>query len=164
MSAVTVLVTKPNEWARDLILGGQDGLVSTLGICLGLSASHAPWHSIIVAGVAALCAESVSMGDVKFSSDDAAGDAVTIAVMIQAAITVALTCAIGSAIPLLPYIFHLPYSPLFSAGIAAVALFLAGVYVSYLDNRRPWLRGGVKLMLLGMAAAVVGLLAGRLLR
>jgi VIT1/CCC1 family predicted Fe2+/Mn2+ transporter len=49
-------------WLRDLILGGQDGLVNVLGISLGLSAVSDDVRVLIAAGLAATFAESASMG------------------------------------------------------------------------------------------------------
>lgn len=52
----------------DFILGSQDGLVNVLGIILGLTAATADVRIIFVASLAALGAESVSMGAVAYTS------------------------------------------------------------------------------------------------
>ncbi len=52
----------------DFILGSQDGLVNVLGILLGLSAATSDTRLIIIAALAALGAESVSMGAVAYTS------------------------------------------------------------------------------------------------
>ncbi len=52
----------------DFILGSQDGLVNVLGIILGMSAATQNLHLIFVATLAALGAESVSMGAVAYTS------------------------------------------------------------------------------------------------
>ncbi len=52
----------------DFILGSQDGLVNVLGILLGLSAASVNVHIILIAGLAALGAESISMGAVAYTS------------------------------------------------------------------------------------------------
>jgi vacuolar iron transporter family protein len=52
----------------DFILGSQDGLVNVLGILLGLSAATNDIRLIIIAALAALGAESVSMGAVAYTS------------------------------------------------------------------------------------------------
>jgi predicted membrane protein (TIGR00267 family) len=59
---------------RDFILGGQDGLVNVLGIVLGVATATADQRFIIVAGLSALFAESISMGAVAFTSSKAARD------------------------------------------------------------------------------------------
>lgn len=56
----------------DFILGSQDGLVNVLGILLGLVAASfvtpVPRTLVIVAGLSALAAESLSMGAVAYTS------------------------------------------------------------------------------------------------
>jgi VIT1/CCC1 family predicted Fe2+/Mn2+ transporter len=52
----------------DFILGSQDGLVNVLGIILGMSAATQNTRLIFVATLAALGAESVSMGAVAYTS------------------------------------------------------------------------------------------------
>jgi VIT family len=47
---------------RDVILGGQDGLVNILGIILGVIAGGGSETVLIVAGFAAAITESISMG------------------------------------------------------------------------------------------------------
>jgi len=52
----------------DFILGSQDGLVNVLGILLGLSAATSDLRLILIAVLAALGAESISMGAVAYTS------------------------------------------------------------------------------------------------
>ncbi len=53
---------------RDLILGGQDGLVNVLGIVFGVSSAGGSVQVILAAGLAATFAEAVSMGAVAYTS------------------------------------------------------------------------------------------------
>lgn len=53
---------------RDVILGGQDGLVNALGIILGIAAVTADVHILIATVLAATFAESLSMGAVAYTS------------------------------------------------------------------------------------------------
>ncbi len=52
----------------DFILGCQDGIVNVLGIILGVSAATTDIRIIFVAALAALGAESISMGAVAYTS------------------------------------------------------------------------------------------------
>lgn len=52
----------------DVILGGQDGLVNVLGVILGVAAATSDTYIVMVAGLAATFAESVSMGAVAYTS------------------------------------------------------------------------------------------------
>lgn len=58
----------------DIILGGQDGLVNVLGVILGVAAATSDSQIVLVAGLAATFAESVSMGAVAFTSTIADAD------------------------------------------------------------------------------------------
>ncbi|MFH1229439.1 MAG: VIT1/CCC1 transporter family protein [Candidatus Aenigmatarchaeota archaeon] len=53
---------------RDFILGCQDGLVNVLGIVLGIVAATQSTKLIIISGLAATFAESISMAAVAFTS------------------------------------------------------------------------------------------------
>ena len=52
----------------NVILGGQDGLVNTLGVILGVAAATSDSRIVIAAGMAATFAESISMGAVAYTS------------------------------------------------------------------------------------------------
>lgn len=58
----------------DVILGGQDGLVNVLGVILGIAAATSDTYLVLVAGLAATFAESVSMGAVAYTSTLADAD------------------------------------------------------------------------------------------
>jgi len=65
---------KGSSWLRDVILGGQDGLVNVLGIVLGVSAATSNLQLLIAAALAATFAESISMGAVAYTSTMAERD------------------------------------------------------------------------------------------
>ncbi len=58
---------------RDVILGGQDGLVNVLGLVLGMAAATGDARVIITAGLAAMMAESIAMAGVAFTATGAEG-------------------------------------------------------------------------------------------
>jgi VIT1/CCC1 family predicted Fe2+/Mn2+ transporter len=58
----------------DIILGGQDGLVNVLGVILGVAAATHDPYIVLVAGLSATFAESVSMGAVAYTSTLADAD------------------------------------------------------------------------------------------
>ncbi len=59
---------------RDMILGGQDGLVNVLGIILGVAVATTDVRIVIIAGIVAAFAESVSMAAVAYTSTKAEKD------------------------------------------------------------------------------------------
>jgi len=58
----------PSASLADIILGGQDGLVNTLGVILGVAAASSDPRIVIAGGFAATFAESISMGAVAYTS------------------------------------------------------------------------------------------------
>lgn len=59
---------------RDVILGGQDGLVNVLGLVLGVASATSSTNIVLVAGLAGSFAESISMGAVAYTSSKAANE------------------------------------------------------------------------------------------
>jgi predicted membrane protein (TIGR00267 family) len=59
---------RQTNWLRDVILGGQDGLVNILGIILGVIAGGGSRVVLLAAGFAAAITESISMGAVGWTS------------------------------------------------------------------------------------------------
>ncbi len=53
---------------RDIILGGQDGLVNVLGLVLGVAAATQQFRVIMAAGLAATISESIAMAGVAYTS------------------------------------------------------------------------------------------------
>jgi len=56
---------------HDIILGGQDGLVNVLGVILAMAAATNEVRIVIIAGIAANLAESLSMAAVAYTSTKA---------------------------------------------------------------------------------------------
>ena len=59
---------------RDVILGGQDGLVNVLGVILAVATAVSDVRVVLIAGLAATFAESISMAAVAYTSTKAARD------------------------------------------------------------------------------------------
>ncbi len=59
---------RQTNWLRDVILGGQDGLVNILGIVLGVIAGGGSKTVLLATGFAAAITESISMGAVGWTS------------------------------------------------------------------------------------------------
>ncbi len=58
----------------EIILGGQDGLVNVLGVILGVAAATSSNQIVIIAGLSAAFAESISMAAVAYTSKLAEAD------------------------------------------------------------------------------------------
>jgi len=76
MEAKRIKASEPHliegKLLEDVILGGQDGLVNVLGIILGVAIATGSSKLVIISGLAASFAESISMMAVAFTSKRAA--------------------------------------------------------------------------------------------
>ncbi len=59
---------------REYILGGQDGIVNVLGLTLGVASATSSTSIVLISGIVATVAESVSMAAVAYTSSKAAKD------------------------------------------------------------------------------------------
>lgn len=55
-------------WLRAAVLGANDGIVSTSSLVIGVAASHADLHAILISGVAGLIAGAMSMAAGEYVS------------------------------------------------------------------------------------------------
>jgi len=60
--------TERMGWLRAMVLGANDGIVSTASLVLGVAAAHATHSSILLAGIAGLVAGSMSMAAGEYVS------------------------------------------------------------------------------------------------
>jgi predicted membrane protein (TIGR00267 family) len=214
------------NWLRDVILGGQDGLVNILGIILGVIAGGGSNTVLLAAGFAAAITESISMGAVGYTSSvsqrdyyqaERAREAVEIDTMPDAerqevraiyaakgftgqllddvvdtitanraawlttmmdeelhlqpvqtsdvtrsSFLIFVATLIGHLIPLVPFVWMPRTSALVVAIVlSALVLFGVGVYsaVTLVGN---WWRSGTRMVAIGLGAAGIGFVIGRL--
>jgi VIT1/CCC1 family predicted Fe2+/Mn2+ transporter len=62
-------------WLRAAVLGGDDGIVSTASLMIGVAASQAPGAAVLLAGVAGLTAGAMSMAAGEYVSVSSQRDA-----------------------------------------------------------------------------------------
>ena len=217
---------RQTNWLRDVILGGQDGLVNILGIILGVIAGGGSKTVLLAAGFAAAITESISMGAVGYTSAmserdyyqaelaretaeieatpeaerqeirdiyaakgfagellDRVVDTITanrgawLATMMdeelhlqrvetpdifRSAVVITIATLIGHLIPLLPFVWLSRTAALITAIVlSALVLFGVGVYSS-VTMTGDWRKNGLKMVVIGLGAAAVGFLIGRL--
>src|SRR3989344_7742443 len=170
---------------REFILGGQDGLVNVLGLVLGVASATNETRIVIIAGIVATVAESVSMGAVAYTSSKAGKDYYTSLIKddkdrkllqkhkfllrefdnpLKSSWIVGSATLIGSLIPLIPFfIFNVKTSIIVSLALAAITLFAVGALKARLSIGN-WKRSGIELMIIGIIAALLGYGAGLLLK
>jgi predicted membrane protein (TIGR00267 family) len=214
------------NWLRDVILGGQDGLVNILGIILGVIAGGGSKAVLLSAGFAAAITESISMGAVGYTSAvadrdyyeaeraresaeidtvpdeerreireiyaskgfsgellDRVVDTITAnrdswlatmmdeelhlqpvqtADILRSSVVITVATLIGHLIPLLPFAWLSRSAALIMAIIlSALVLFGVGVYSS-ITLVGDWRKNGLKMVAIGLGAAAIGFLVGRL--
>jgi VIT1/CCC1 family predicted Fe2+/Mn2+ transporter len=149
---------------RDIILGGQDGLVNVLGISLGLFAAHSPTHLIIVAGLVAGVSEAISMGAVAYTSSESDKDRIQRVGHSQiffGSVVVGISAFVGAIIPIIPFL--LPSDIITPIGTAIVLSGLVLFYMGMMKARAVggrWWRSGLQILLIGLVSAFAGFLIG----
>lgn len=143
---------------RDIVLGGQDGLVNVLGVTLGIAAASGDTRIVLAGGLAATFAESFSMAAVAYTSS------VTGFHALRGALIVGVSAIFGSIIPLIPFAFFPVSIGIWTAAsLSVLFLFLLGVYKAKILKFGFW-RGGLEITIIGMAAALIGYLVGLLFK
>lgn len=211
---------------KDVILGGQDGLVNALGIILGISAAGGDINILVATVLAATFAESLSMGAVAYTSalsqkdyynSERAREArevekvpeiekeelkriyqkkgfegraleeivqtiskdkkIWVDIMmteelklepvdsrdvLKSSVVVTIATTVGHLIPLLPFFFLGHQDSLIVAVIiSALTLFAVGAYQA-LTLTGSWVKSGLRMVLIGLAAAFIGYFIARL--
>ena len=177
---------RQTNWLRDVILGGQDGLVNILGIILGVIAGGGSETVLLAAGFAAAFTESISMGAVGWTSALSVRDyyvaeraresaeidqtldeelhlqPVEAPDIFRSAIVITIATLIGHLIPLLPFVWASRGTALIIALVlSALVLFGVGAYQA-VTLVGDWRKKGLQMLVIGLGAAGIGFLIGQL--
>lgn len=154
---------------REIIFGLEDALVSTLGAVTGIAIGTGSQYVVILSGLVLIAAESMSMGAGSYLSSKNAAAAEEIIhkkkdehdAPVRAGVVMFVFYFVGGFIPLLPYLFMDTLQAILPSVImTAITLFLLGVWTSKYTKRSAW-KSGMEMMLISLAAALVGYLIGR---
>jgi VIT1/CCC1 family predicted Fe2+/Mn2+ transporter len=148
---------------RNFIFGGEDSLVSTVGLLAGLSAAGLYTKDIVLAGFVLIFVEAFSMAVGSFLSeksvDESQGGQKKNSPFFDGIIMFFsyLLCGI---IPLLPYIL-MPKSAAFATSIVSTlcALFILGI-VSGKILKTSGMKNALRMLIIGGAAAALGIGVG----
>jgi len=159
---------------RDVILGGQDGIVNVLGIVLAVATATHSKYIILISGLAATFAESISMAAVGYTSAKAGKEFYVkkgfkhsmfeeFAHPVRDSVIIGVAAIVGSLIPVVPF-FFLPIGSAWWAALvfATAALFGIGFFKAKQMGINPW-KSGTELAVVGMTAAIAGYVIGALL-
>jgi VIT1/CCC1 family predicted Fe2+/Mn2+ transporter len=156
------------DYIRSAFFGLQDGLVSTTGVVVGISAGVQDRSIVILASLVAVTVEASSMAAGQYSSEKAVHQMDktgkhTDSLIIGALIMFFAYLGAGM-IPIVPVILiGPPVSSILGVIFALIGLFTIG-YVRGMISREKPLRDAVELLIIGGTATGIGLLVGYLLK
>ena len=157
-----------SAFVRSVILGGQDGLVNVLGIVLAVAKATQSKRVILISGLAATFAESISMAAVAYTSAKAGNEYYRSRNTrnhefdhpLRDALVVGFSAIIGSLIPLVAFVFWNVFTAsLATLVISTIVLFGAGMLKGKYTGV-PVVRSGIELAVIGMVAAIAGYAIG----
>lgn len=156
-------------YVRSFVFGGEDSLVSTVGLLSGVAAAGITKADIVLTGTILIFVEALSMAVGSFLSENSAEEYLKKSELpLRSAITTG-AIMFGSYfllgfIPLLPYLLW-PVSAAFSASIIAslLALTLLG-WISGREFKVSAWRSGMKMLILGGLAIGIGIIVGQFIR
>jgi len=221
---MATLATTLRETMKDFIFGSEDGLISNLGLVLGVAASGAANETVLLAGLASMFVGAVSMaaGDylstksqrevieeeileeekrlskpgaeskavkelyraAKFTDREIknfvsrlnTNKALSLKILaeerlgiipekyenpVKGATTLFLAYVFGALFPILPFMFeNTRMASMFSLLASAAVLFAVGAAKTRI-TKRDWLKSGLEMLCVALAAATVGFLIGR---
>ena len=153
-------------YVRNIIFGVADSLVSTVGLLSGIAVSGTSHSTIVLTGIVYAFVESLSMAVGSFLSEETAEEFAskaenTSSTPVLASIVMFLSFLISSFIPIFPYLVFGTSSALgFSIGFSLITLFVVGLVMAHISRVRL-ARHAVKMVILGGAAILVGVVVGK---
>lgn len=156
------------DYIRSAFFGLQDGLVSTTGVVVGISAGVQDRSIVILASLVAVTVEASSMAAGQYSSEKAVHQMDktgrhTDNLIIGALIMFFAYLAAGM-IPIIPVILiGPPVSSILGVIFALIGLFTVGYVRGMITREKPF-RDAIELSIIGGTATGIGLLVGYLLK
>ena len=163
-------MTKKTElYLRNIVFGVADSLVSTVGLLAGIDVAGTPRAAILLTGIVYAFVEAFSMAVGSFLSEQSAEEYEAKGETSEtgpytAGFVMFITFVLASFIPIAPYLLWSVSTALWcSIGLSLIALLIVGM-ISAKVVKVNVLQHGVKMMLLGGAAIVIGILVGKFVR
>lgn len=156
------------EYLKSIVFGLEDSLVSTTGLIAGMSVGADNKEAVLLAGLVAISIEALSMGAGEFLSDEAMHEIDKLKRHADSPVISGLLMFVSylsaGLIPLTPVIlFDYPQSIYLSIAAALSALFLIG-YIKGKIVHTSSLASGMKILVVGGAATLVGVAVGMIFR
>lgn len=156
------------DYLRSGLFGLQDGLVSTTGVVVGISAGISDKAIIVLAALVAVSVEASSMAAGQYSSEKAVHQLDktgkhTDSLLLGAAIMF-FSYFLAGMIPIIPtLVFDQPEAQTISIVAAFIGLFVVGYIKGYIVEHHA-LRSAIELFVIGGVATAIGLIVGVILK
>lgn len=152
------------DYLRSGFFGIQDGLVSTTGVVVGISAGIENKAIIILAAFVAVTVEASSMAAGQYSSEKAVHQMDKTGKhtdsLILGALIMFFGYLLGGMVPIIPtIIFNQPQARIFAILAAFIGLFALGYAKGHIVKVKP-LRSAIELFIIGALATAIGLIVG----
>lgn len=162
------MVLRNPEYARSVIFGIEDSLVSTTGLVAGLSVGSADRRIVILGGAVAIAIEALSMGAGEYLAEDAVhevdGRKIHKDKPQVSGLLMFASYILAGLVPLSPVVFlGYPGSVYISVLVALLGLFFLGFIKGKVLSTNP-LRGGFKILVVGGLATFIGVAVGMLFK
>lgn len=156
------------EYFKSFVFGVEDSLVSTVGLLSGVALAGVAAGTVVLTGIVLICVEAFSMAAGEYLSEyeteeyQHQGEVSGRTSLIASGIML-VSYLVSGLIPLAPYLLWsepqeaLPYS----VAASLVALFCLGLIGARI-TKTSYLRHALRMLAVGGAAIVVGVLAGQI--
>ncbi len=159
---------------REIIFGVEDGAIGNLGLVIGMIQGMASTNLIILAGLATMIAQAISMSAGNYLSIKSEKEYFQVRSQermygkeysqhkspVKSSFVMGFSVIIGAAIPLSAlFLFNGKSGIIPPLSITLVGLFLLGM-VKARYTFRHWLRSGMEVVLIGFCAALAGYVIG----
>jgi len=143
--------------------------VTTFAVVAGAAGAGLPVSTVLILGFANLLADGLAMGlgdylGIKSELDLFPKTSKTqLFSAIKHGLAIFVAFASAGLFPLLPYVFSLPQAFNLSIMVTGLALFSVGSLRS-LVTKKPWIRAGLEMLLVGAVAATAAYFTGDFIR
>ncbi len=163
------MVKKTELYLRNVIFGVADSVVSTVGLLSGIAIAGTPQRTIILTGIVYAFVEAFSMAVGSFLSEQSAEEyeakgEVPDGGPLAGSAAMFISFVLASFIPIVPYLLFGPAAALWlSVGFSTAALFIVGAINAKIVKVNA-INHGIKMMFLGGAAIVIGVIVGKFMK
>lgn len=145
----------------NVVYGSNDGLITTFAVVSGVVGSGLGSQVIVILGIASLLADGFSMGASNYLSVRSQERVPSQRrALHQGAITL-VSFVVAGSVPLVSYLIPLAQQLRFPLACTLTGLLLFGIGAGRSKvTKKPWLRSGLEMLLVGALAAIFAYLVG----